>query len=682
MYDGFDSGRVVWRSLTCYIAAVLLIAGAAFFDGLRLWGLNWWLHYPVATKAILVAVVFATGLLVIPLSRILTKHTTSPEGTSQRRWPWVLAYLLTTLVFSAAFLLGHTQTHFLGDGYELLFRLSNQVDPVKQWDVGASLTQLALYRLIGGNSVADALLTYRITAIVTGLLVLTVVFLCTRRLFENKLSRLLFCLGVLSGGYMLLFFGYVENYSVLIACSVIFTIVGVLAAQKRVTHWLLAPLVVIAAFFHIFGLLLLPGFLYLLVRGTQLGRRVKRLSWLMKSLLLGGLVVATVFGYVMLRQTDYFFTFALLPITPDQFTAKGDWLFSAKHLMDVLNILVMLVPGTIVFLFIANRREFGKFLRSQAGFFLLIQCVVTLLAVFIINPGIGMPRNWDLFSIVGVPLCILCFFFLMNREILQRGHILATLLMITLNLTLLGSRVYVFATPDLGCAHFRDYLEMDKARSRNAWNLLVEYYTEMDDSAIVIDLYNARDRNHPEVKLNDSSLTLINSGNSLQAIPLLKRAIKSNPVYWDAYSNLGLCLLNLSRPDTAVVLLGIANGLNPNNAQILDNLGSAYYHCGKIDKADRAFQRALEIDSTQYNALVGLAVVFLAKGDLYRSLSFLEKHFQRADREWNTYRYVGDSYLTSGYFDAARQAYQMALSRGMDSSYYNDLRSRYPMLQK
>ena len=57
-----------------------------------------------------------------------------------------------------------------------------------------------------------------------------------------------------------------------------------------------------------------------------------------------------------------------------------------------------------------------------------------------------------------------------------------------------------------------------------------------------------------------------------------------------------------------------ANELDPNNAEILNNLGMAYFFKGEKDVAVKTLQRALEIDEKNSDARINLASIFYKDG--------------------------------------------------------------------
>src|SRR5687768_13729388 len=59
-----------------------------------------------------------------------------------------------------------------------------------------------------------------------------------------------------------------------------------------------------------------------------------------------------------------------------------------------------------------------------------------------------------------------------------------------------------------------------------------------------------------------------------------------------------------------------ANELNPDNSEILNNLGMAYYFKGEIDLAIKTLNRALELNEENSDAKVNLASIHYKAGNV------------------------------------------------------------------
>jgi tetratricopeptide (TPR) repeat protein len=664
-----------------YYATIGLFFIATLLPQARLWGLNWWGHFP----AVVTYCFLAAGLIVpLIINHWMKKNSDWRRfsgGRNRSASNYIVRVVVTIIIFTLSFTIFQTTTHFLGDGYQLLSRLADGSATLKFWDFGAAYVQKTVFTLLGGEPDQRALLSYRLISILAGILFLVGTFLISARLFEHNFQRYFFAFGVAAGGYMLMFFGYVENYALLICCIALFCMIGLLVLKGKASIWWLVILYLAAQFLHIFGIILLPGLLYLLLWDTGAGKKLSELPAKYKILvaLVGVIFCGIVYHY--LHSSYYFFTFALMPIIPDRFTVDNDWLFSFKHFLDIINLLVMLVPGLFVFLTTFFTLPVTDPVRRKEYRFLAIILLSGLGAVWVFNPGIGMPRNWDLFSIAGIPLAVSCFYFLFENA-RQTNIRFSSLLAISLGLFLLIPRVATQVIPDLAVAHFRDYLSLDKVRSRNARRLLIDYYRKTGDVAMAKREQDKAWDDYPESALNKQAKDLMGQGNYIEAMARLRMALDINPIFNDGYANLGGCYLATGEIDSAISLLTIADGLNPYSATTMNNIGTAYLRKEEYPRAIKYFHKSLNVDSTGTNALAGLASVHMSLGEYDQSLSFVTKIFRLGQVSYDYFRQAGDALLEQNAFSQARKAYAYALERGLDPAYVRNQESKYPNLRQ
>ena len=134
---------------------------------------------------------------------------------------------------------------------------------------------------------------------------------------------LLFLLGLASGGYMLLFFGYVENYAMFVLTVALFVLVGVGVARDRISMWYVLPVLVLSVFFHVFGIALIPGAVYLFLVNTRLGRKLAGLQLGTKAFIAFIVLVTAAVVYYCAYTSSYYLRFAVLPFVGDRFTVEG-----------------------------------------------------------------------------------------------------------------------------------------------------------------------------------------------------------------------------------------------------------------------------------------------------------------------------------------------------------------------
>ncbi|PWB71390.1 hypothetical protein C3F09_07955, partial [candidate division GN15 bacterium] len=384
---------------------LLLFFVSSFFPSARVWGLSVWGHLPVYVPILLTI----AGVAIVALERYWSHRQksgeTGPSNESAGRY--VLYSALIVCVFAALIYFLRGRTHFLGDGDSLLAELAKPQPLIKPRETGSGLVLVWMKGFIGGDPQAASLLAYQAVSIVSGILFALIAAIGSGLLFPRLGERLLMLTGLLFGGYALMFFGYVENYAPLAVGILLFGVLGLLIAENRANKWLILIPLALTCFFHILGTLLIPAALYLLAAHTKLAARISRASRANKSLVVGTIVVLGLVAFGYLYQTDYYFRFAFVPILPDRFSIKGYTLFSIAHIADVINLLFLLVPGFLVSFALFRTQPLKMLFGTRSARFLLLTAVSTLLAVCVLDPKLGMPRDWDLFSLPAIPVTLL-----------------------------------------------------------------------------------------------------------------------------------------------------------------------------------------------------------------------------------------------------------------------------------
>jgi tetratricopeptide (TPR) repeat protein len=658
-----------------YFTAIAAFLTAPFVSDWRVWGFNWWAYYPVWVLAGLAVLGVGAGIGVLRWSQRTSDTETAFSQVT-------LTSVAICLIVLAGFILLPSATHFTGDGYQLLAQLGSGSASMKTWDVGADAVNRAFYGLLSGEPRNRALSAFRIESVVAGCLVLLGLLVLLPRLFKDALRRLLFLVGFLTGGYMLLFFGYVENYAFLITLEILYCLGGILVANKQASPWWLLVVLAPAVVLHVFSVAMIPSLAYLFLHETRLAQLIwgsvkRRLPFFTLLAVVVGLV-----AYFLLRRSSLFFTFALLPPVPDRFTVEGDWLMSPKHIVDLVNLMILLSPSLLLLpagLLLGSAKSHSS---SKETPFLVILCLCTLATVYVFNPGIGMPRNWDLFAIAGPPLVAATYRYFLRPEFPRRMAVLLSGFAIALSVLLLGPRVVAHATPQLGIDHFRDYLALDAVRNRNARRLLVDYYKGIGDSAQAEIERSKAEADFPEIILGKKARAYMAQGKYREAMSYLHRAIDINPLYYDAYGNLGLCHLQTGRADSARALLEIADGINPLNAPTISNLGTVFLRMSDYGRAEKQFMEALRIDSTYSRAMAGLSSVYTSTGRYSAVIPWLEKLAADTSYPAEYFRQAGNALLEENAFVEAAKAYRIALTKGLDSTYVQSKLPAYPQLLK
>jgi len=668
-----------------YIAYYLTLTAyliASFFPELRIWGINWWAFYPGWVRWGL----FGLGLVIPVFVHLVGKRLETPSVKTERggrdRMYFVVA-ALATLVAALLFYLLRARTHFQGDGYTLLSGLAKDSPfAMKTREFGESIVHIGLKDLIGGDGQTAALLSYQIISIAAGLFFVLLAAWFSYKLYERMAERLLFLLGLGTGGYMLLFFGYVENYSLFVLSVLAFTLTGLLIAQRKIRRfWILPPLAA-SVFFHILGVTLLPAALCIWIGPSRLGRTIQRWRMITKSLVLVAILIGAAMAFYHFYTTNYFFRFAFVPLFESRFTVEGYTLFSWKHLADCLNLLLLLMPGLLVALATLFQRSFRYLLKQRQYVYLTILMASVLGAVFVFDPKLGMPRDWDLFSFAGVPLVVLVICSLLATDSSIRSRVLGVGCTVALAVLLLVPRAYTLANTEMGLALIENQLLLDQLKSKNVTTLLGNYYVENGNSESARRVWRYVDETFPQDSAGREAMSLVARGQCRQAERILLEVLKRDPLSWNAWTTLGACYFYLNQPDSAMEALDIALGINPHGPRALNNKAGVCMMQGDCASAEGLWLESHRLDTLPIEPLAGLVELYKATRQAYQYHLYLLKLTSRTAAPMPYHRDVGDYFLTIGQFEAAAKAYHRALEKGLDSSYVLGLLSKYPELQR
>ncbi|MCB2203824.1 hypothetical protein KQI65_03680 [bacterium] len=202
---------------------------------------------------------------------------------------------------------------------------------------------------------------------------------------------------------VLLLMGEVEFYAPVFAATAVYMVAAerVLRA-KDAALWPAVLALIVAVLSHYMAIVLFPSLIFLLLRANSTLK-----NWGLKQGISAGrtIVAAGILVYLIL---SYVFpdNRILLPISR-QVTDAGVNTYTAlsfKHLADVLNLLLLLAPLSIVALVFFWRTELRKQEADAEYVFHALAALPFLGVLLVINASLGLARDWDLAAVTAVPL--------------------------------------------------------------------------------------------------------------------------------------------------------------------------------------------------------------------------------------------------------------------------------------
>lgn len=660
-----------------YAATLLLYLVASFLPQYRVWGIGVWAHLPMTS----VFVLFTVGAVVLAIEIMASSRPSferlATNGLSDKTY--LLIYLSITVLFAATAYLLRVEVHFLGDGYQVLSVLSSPVPFVKLRDIGSMGLQYAALQMIGSRSDSAALLAYQSVSWFAGILYVVTVFVAAQRLFSNNLARLQMAMIFLSCGSLVLFFGYVENYALATVLILLFTLVSILALLGKLSRWWVVPISFGAIFFHVLCAALFPALLYVLFRETVFGKKLARATRHIKVLLT--FVVAAGLGvvFIYLYSTNYNFRLTFVPLIPTATTVDSYSLFSWKHVADIVNLLFLLAPAVLIYGLLIWRRLKDRSTLDRSERLLALASLTFAGVFFVLDPRLGMPRDWDLFSLNCVPLVAFGGWILLNK--VEPAVRLSTTILITgLGLLSIFPRAIVLHLPERGMAQIENYMSLDPGRSRAGLTTLSECFMKRGDTVSVTRIRNLTNERFPGVPMIYTAKALADQGKYGEAKSWTSGAIRLNPTFADAWLLLSQCLVVERDYDSALIAAEISDGLNPYNPSTREQLAMLHFMGKRYDEAFDVWTDLSQRDTSWANPLYGIACVYRARGDMEKYREFLVKACEKKSALPQFWVELADLHFLAGQMQRGAIALQQARARGVDPDLVNERVARYPQI--
>jgi tetratricopeptide (TPR) repeat protein len=620
------------RPVTIAFAAVIVLmvvrTAASLFPHLRLWGLN--------------QGAFVTGLwIVFPFLALIAFYLytrygqmMSPRSDRQDRMAFsrrLFPYLAVVLSI-VCFWLFSVKEYFLGDGQTLISSLADPNLGLKLRAYGEMLIHQAYMNLLGAADKAHALRSYQHLSILAGAVyVLTVVYYAGR-LARSRFAYYAMVLLMLTLPATLLFFGYVENYSLVSAVLYLFFLSAVYAIRENRQH--LTPIIafVIALVLHSITVVYLPvAALYVVF---TLARK-KGGDWIARraGLAAGATFALVVIVYVVVRLWGpLFWKFALLPPVADRFTLDHYTLFAGKHLLDYLNLLVFLLPVTMLTTVIrrvalpTGVNDAGHTRSQAAAVFAICGGVLSLTIAFLVEPKLGMARDWDLMSLLligaaagGVLLWVTYF----EKARYFRAVSLA---LIVLNLGSLFPWVVLHNSPQGLYDYNMAAMELDLKHCRAGFFTMRVYNEENGRQHEAERISTFCREQFPEMWIILEGYDLLETGEISKAEGVFDWALHHNPAFFVIYLDKALCRLQVNDPDGGLENLRIADALNPYNTYDATFSGLAYQQRGQIDQAKKWWVKSIAYDGGNPIPYLLLAVTYLEASRPDSALEYIRRY--------------------------------------------------------
>lgn len=497
-------------------------------------------------------------------------------ATILERRPLVTALVLA-LASCVLFWVFRSQHILLGDGHPLVTDLPRgQVFHPRQ--PGTMWLQQQLYQLLGGwfrvegSAESDvAWHTVALGSVAAGFLFVLVAVAMGRSLVKglgtDRSTSWLVILILLSQGYALLFFGYVENYSFYTVFVALYLLTALTCLQERVTTQIVVLVFLCGLLLHLSMIGLLPSLCFLVF--VKLRRRETR----------NDALTAVVIFFVGLFVADW----ALRAMSPENGLAKSlrdifdvaqtsqgggagvAYWFTRLHLRDFLNEQFLIGPlAAFLFLPAFVRAVYERDVLSAPAVFLSVASLSFLAGSFAMSePLLGYARDWDLFAPAGVCYTATALYFVLTQ--VHNADALRPLLRFAVVFSFLQLAVWV------GINH-------SEPRSLERFKTLPLGYGRTE--VVVANWYYRHDR------LSESA-------------EWLQKALQTNPRNANAYNLLGNIYMQWRENDSALEAYRNTVVLRPDKIEFRENYVYLLLQMGRYEEAVAALYRLTEMDPTR-----------------------------------------------------------------------------------
>jgi len=617
-----------WENITIVFTLLLLFLLwiTSFFPERRLWGINHWAYFPLWLRTLVIAVAFFIFIpqvnrrlqiffnqTVIPVFRYLTER---------QKYSGYVLMVITSLV---VFYLFRTKIPLLGDGFQILGNINAGTLSVNWSQPLAIWIYLSLFDLLNPIFHTDGAAVYALVSYLSGMIYVIFALRTAILLGKSSSSRLFVFLILTLMGSIQLFFGYAEHYPLLCSGILIYLFYSLKYLQGETK--ILIPILIffILIPLHFFSLYLFPSILFLFLFGGEekslrdiFKRRKTQIAILFLLLLLVGIVL-----YV--RQHSWFVFRYLVPFFKGSYTGPNYTLLSPSHLLDFLNEQFLISPVALV-LFLVFLISKPKLLGTENRVFqfLLIVSGAQLLVNFLINPGLGAPRDWDLFASVGLGYTLLALYlFSWTSPNPKVSYLKLNLVIVALLFTL--PWILINANPDRSVARFRNLLDLDPKKSRNGHFILAGYFDRVGETEEVDRENRMIKQKFPEVELANQGFSLLLKDDFDQAYQRFTRAIQISPDFAEAHAGLGWYYFKTGNLQQSELELEKALQLKPDFKLAYVDLGDVYMQKGEFKKAKKFYTRAIKLGVDDEDMWNNLGILYAQLGDLDKAVSFYQK---------------------------------------------------------
>jgi Tfp pilus assembly protein PilF len=641
------------------IIFILLHLLAGVIDPQALWGVDSW--YYSGTEVTVSLAIFSIFALIPQVNKKIYFQFEKLAKKLDR-----IPFYYYVIAFGIIFYLFHQTTYFLGDGYLRIKNTNSGMLLTPEQPLDTMLHTITLY-LVNKVISSNAGDIFRAYSIISGMFFVGGLIYYAKKLIENVVHRWMFILIVLFQGYILLYFGYVESYSIMFTLSFLAAMAALLMIKEKTFSVIPIILSVASILFHPISGMYLPAIIYAYYISID-DKAALRWASVVGIVILPivALVVGFVWGGMAFGRFEehYFGDSRMLSLFGDE---NGLGIFTFNHILELFNSLLLAVPVVIFLPFISWK-------ANKRNVFLWISMGISFLFVSTVNSGLGVSRDWDLFSLISIPVVLFVGIGLIKTE--DRGNTSNRLMFLVLVVSILHTVPWLSlnSSQEKSISRAKNMLDSpgwSSAHNTRLADAFATYYDnreELDSAEVYINLaykyepnpryifglaYFEQKRNnyHEAIRLYESiqgkfSRKAYSTNVKLaelyyatkqfkKAGDSYKKALELNSKETVMYFNMALSYISAKMVDDAIWSLEELLKREPDHKDALYNLSNLYYKSDEFMNAAKYFKRIQKLEPQKASMDYNLAVCYVNTGDFETGLKYANLARDKG-YEWNT----------------------------------------------
>ncbi|UCD64953.1 MAG: tetratricopeptide repeat protein [Candidatus Zixiibacteriota bacterium] len=598
------------------------------------WGFNYWSL--IDTRVALAGLVLALVMALWPVFGRKPAAEAPPAAAQPRRWPRParagLVVTVSALMVAALFLL-RSRALVYGDGYAVLDHAAGAGDATvyDQYflQILAAYFHRGAYLFLNGLFSLSSEHAYALVNSIGGMLGLWAIYRLAGQIATCLSSRLFIAVGAMTSASVILFFGYIENYTWATALGLWTLSYSIAYVRGKGGAVGLVVLGSLCVFYHLIALpFAVTALLAIFIKSDPRGTSVFGVPIKTIGVFLIVLSAALALASHLLEIT------ALVPLWPIRDNPYS--VLSQAHLIDIANEIMLVAPVGLALLILTLVYRRGRAVAvGEDDSILGMAALLTFLTAFWIDPEIGAVRDWDLLSFFGLPLTMWA---LLRFSKYFRGRCVPGIWMLPVLAV-----VFVNIGPNL-CEKNRPDLAVSRL-----------------DALLCHDPHYGTDYRMAERCIPWAVILHRGVGDKQLPMKYYYRRLDAFPGSYRACFNLADSYFHTGFFDSAYIYLRRGIVMKADEPEMLVNLSKTALELGLADESLEWAQKAVELDPERVPALSQLAIAFANCGRRLEAVQYFQQAFRRQPDEYRNIFNLATGFAMMGASDSAYQYYAMAL---------------------